>query len=237
MIIASLLLSMLLAINEGPRAVLGPLETTARAFVVNFTASKFDEASKEFNETLRAVATPSMLADLRRKFDAPLGRFHFITTIRRRSEDGFRVVEVTCRFEKSLASFRVVFDDEDHIGAIHLDPIANEPVDPILEAAARELLKNFIARNFEAVPKHFDKNLRAQLPPTRLASLQMQVMNTFGAFRSVKGVRQITDETYRTIDLTTEFERSPVSVRVAFNDFGEVTGLVIGSITPEPQRH
>jgi hypothetical protein len=237
MTMVSLLFSLFLAIDERPPALLDPLETIAREFVVNFSAAKFEAASKEFNETLRAVVTPSMLADLSHQSDASLGRFHFITSVRRRRESGFSVVEIVCRYEKSLASFRVVFDDEDHIGAIHLEPIANEPVDPMLEAVARELLKNFIAGNFDAVPKQFDKNLRAELLPTRLASLQMQVTNTFGVFRSIKSVRQITDETYRTIDLTTAFERSPVSVRVAFNDAGEVTGLIIGPIsTPQPAR-
>ena len=226
--IAPLLLTILLAIDQRARAVRTPLESIARELLANFNAGRFDAASKDFNETMRATVTPSVLADLKQQSDMNLGGFQSITDVRQRREGGFHLVELVCRYEKSSASLRVVFDAANHVGAVALDPIV---VDPILETAARELLKNFVAGDFEAAAKQFDPKMRAQLPPLRLARLQAQVTSKYGAFRSVIAVHQLTDQTYRGIDLTTAYERLPVSFRVIFDSAGQVAGIKIAPVS------
>ena len=102
MTMACLFLSMLLAIEQPP----GPLESIAREFVNNFNSARFDVASKDFNESMRAVVTPSILADLKQQSDNALGGFRSIAALRQRKEGGFRVIEFVCKYEKSLASFQ-----------------------------------------------------------------------------------------------------------------------------------
>jgi hypothetical protein len=233
MTIATLVLGMLLQIGRPPRVIGSPLEPRARDFVEYFTKSKFDMASKDFNESMREVVTPALLAEVKRQADLNLGAFRSIVTVRQRREGNFRVVEVVCRFEKSLGAFRVTFDVLDRIGAVHLDPLANEPVEPVLEAAARELLKNFVANDFVATTSRFDRSLQVQLPPSKLANLQVQVANAYGAFRSVKEVHQITDERYRTIELISVFERKLVSIRIAFNSENLVAGIKLEPVAPD----
>jgi hypothetical protein len=227
---ACLLLTMMLAIDKRTDASQGPLESRAREFVASFTAGKFDAASKDFNASMRAVVTPSALAAMKEHSEIVLGSFRAITAVRQRHEGDFRVVEIECSYEKSPASFRVAFDAEDLVGALFLDPIRTEPVDPLLEAAARALLKDFVAGDFEAMRKQFDTKLRYQLHPLKLATLRTQVATSYGKFRSVKEVHQITDAPYRNIDLIAEYDRSSVLFRVAFDSAARVTGVRLAPV-------
>jgi hypothetical protein len=233
MTLATLVLGILLQIGRPPRVIRSPLESKARDFVTNFTKSRFDMASKDFNESMRAVVTPSVLAEVKQQSDVNLGAFRSIVMVRQRKAGNFRVVEVVCRFEKSLGTFRVTFDVLDNIGTVYLDPLATEPVEPVLEATARELLKNFVAKDFEAATSHFDRKMQIQLSPSKLAKMQTQVANAYGEFRSVKEVRQITDEPYRTIELIAVYDRSSVSIRIAFNSEDLVTGIRLLPVAPE----
>jgi hypothetical protein len=234
MTLATLVLGILLQIGRPPAALRSPLESRARDFVENFTRTRFDLASKDFNASMLEVVTPALLAEVKRQSDTSLGAFRSIVKVRQRREGNFRVVEVVCNFEKSLGAFRVAFDVFDKIGAVHLDPLANEPVEPALEAAARELLKNFVANDFVATASHFDRSLQAQLPPSKLANLQVQLANVYGAFRSVKEVHQVSDERYRTIELISVYERALVSVRIAFTSENLVAGIKLEPVAPEP---
>jgi len=225
MTISALVLGILLQIGRPRRVLRSPLESRARDFVTNFTKSRFDMASKDFNESMREVVTPSVLAELKQQSDVNLGAFRSVVMMRQRREGSLRMIELVCRFEKSLGTFRVAFDALDSIGAIYLDPLATEPVEPVLEAAARDFLKNFIAKDFEAATADFGPLLQIQLSPALLARQQTQITNSYGAFRSVKEVHQITDEPYRTIELITVFERASVSIRIAFNSDDKITGM------------
>jgi hypothetical protein len=180
---------------------------------------------------MRAIVTPAFLAEVKRESDANLGGFLYVKKVLQRTEGGFPVVELVCKYQKATASFRVVFDLEGHVGSISLGPAGIAPVDSVLEAGAREFLKNLVAGNFEAAVKQFDPKMRAQLPPAGLARLQAQITSQYGAFRSVTGVNQMTDQNNRTIDLTASFERTLVSIRVTFDNGGQLIGLKITPLT------
>jgi hypothetical protein len=231
-ILVSLLLTAWFATDPGA-AVKPPLETTAGELLANFTAGRFEAASKDFNDTMRATVPPSTLVDLKHQFDAQLGAFGSVTEVRQRREDGFRVVELISRCEKSLLLVRVVFDASDRVGAVFFDPIIPPPVDPVLQAVALELLADITASRFDVAGKHFDAALRAQLPPSALAKLNKQMAEEFGAFRSVTEVRQRTEQGLRIIDLNTAYDDSPDAVGVEFDAEGRVAGEHIRPV-PKP---
>lgn len=211
-----------------PRAARPVMEIMARELLSNFVAGRFEAATKDFNSSMKENVTPAVLADLKKQVEAEVGAFQHITEVHRRKEGGFPAIELTIKYEKAPVSMRVVFDQANRIGNVTMSPIRPEPVDPKLEAAARELLADFAARRFEAVTARFDPAMRTQLPAGGLAKLHGDVTDVFGAYRSVTAVRQETGE-YRVIDLTAAYERSPVTVRVVFDKAGRVAGL---SITP-----
>jgi hypothetical protein len=209
-----------------PRAPMqSPIESIARQLVMNFNAGRFDAASHDFNDAMQTTLPPSTMADVKRQADSELGRFQSISSMRQKTENGFRVVEVLCKYEKSVASFRVKFDATDRVASVFLDRVGEPPVEPALEASARGLLKSFVESDFDAMTKRFEDKLVTQLTPTVLAQVQSQVAAKYGAIKTVTAVHQSNDGTYRTIDLTTTCDRLPLIFRVVFNRLGRVAGL------------
>ena len=209
-----------------PRAPMqSPTESMARELVANFNAGRFDAASRNFNDAMRTTLPPSTMADVKRQADTELGPFRSITSVNRRTENGFRVIEVLCKYEKSLASFRVKFDASDHVASVFLDRIGDPPIEPALEASARGLLKSFVESDFGAMTKRFDDKLVTQLTPAALAQVQSQVAAKYGVVKTVTAVHQTNDGNYRTIELTTTCDRLPLIFRVVFDRLGRVAGL------------
>jgi hypothetical protein len=209
-----------------PRAPMqSPIESIARQLVTSFNAGQFEAASHDFNDAMRTTLPPSTMADVKRQADAELGPFRSISSVHERTESGFRVVEVLCKYEKSLASFRVKFDATDHVASVLLDRVGDPPVEPALEAAARGLLKSFVESDFDGMAKRFDAKLVTQLTPAVLAQVQSQVAAKYGTIKTVTAVHQSIDGNYRTIELTTTCDRLPLIFRVVFDRLGRVAGI------------
>jgi hypothetical protein len=226
--ISSLLLGLLLAAAAPPIPMQVSVEKTARELVANFNASRFQAATKDFNEDMLATATPAVLAEQKRLLEEAAGPFRAVTSARQVRQDGFRVVELTCRYEKVPVLFHITFDAYDRIGAVRMSPIVAPTMDPALEAAARAFVASFTAGRFEEAAKPFDAPLRAQLTVPKLTELGKTITSRYGNFRSVTEARPSLDGSYRVVSLTTAYDRSPVEVRVVFNAEGGIAGLSIG---------
>jgi hypothetical protein len=229
-IIASLLLTALFA--AGPRPKLpSPIESTARLFLSNFAAGRFEEARRDFNDDLRPVVTTAMLANLKKQFDQQAGVFLSVAEVHQRRQEGSRAIELIARFSKSPVSVIVVFDQLDRIASINANPIGPEPA---LESAARALLANFIAARYDEVGKAFDDTMRKQLPPPALANLATSVADTFGTYQSVNAVKQNANPPYRVIEMTLAYTKGPMSFRVAFDLQNRVAALQISPLPVQP---
>ena len=222
----SFLLSLLFALPT-PRPPRPILEITARQLFGNFVAGHFEAATKDFNEEMKEMASPAVLAEMKKRTEAAVGGFKHISEVHKRLENGFQSVEVISEWEKAPVSMVVTFDHRKRVGSVTINPILPEPIDPGLEATAREVLANFAARRFAEMSARFDATMQAQLPASRLATLHADVARLFGAFRSVTAVRQETAQQLRILDLTAAYEKEPVTVRVVFDPSGKVAGLYI----------
>lgn len=215
-LIASLLLTTLFALH--PRVKLqSPIEQMARALLANFVVGRFDVAAADFNDTLLPLMPLAALAEVKGELDSQAGAFQSVTEVRQGREDGFRVVELIAKFEKSPVSVRVVFDNSDRVGAVHFNPIVAPPVEPALEAMARDLLADLVAGRFDDAGKHFDDTMRAQLPPRGLAELSRQIANVYGTYRSVTEVHQRLSTPYRIVDLIAACDKTILVLSVAFD--------------------
>jgi hypothetical protein len=233
-IIASLLLTALFAAGPRPRFQ-SPIETSARLFLSNFAAGRFQEATRDFNDDLRPVVTTAMLADMKRQFDQQVGAFLSVTDARQHmQQQGYRTIEMTARFSKSAVSVVVTFDQLDRIASINTNPIAPPAADPALESAARTLLANFVAGRYEEAAKTFDETISKQLPPSALANLAASVADTFGTYQSVTAVKQNANPPYRVIELTLVYSKRLVSFRVAFDLQNRVAGLQLSPVVGQP---
>jgi hypothetical protein len=232
-LIASLLLTALFA--AGPRPKLQtPIESTARMFLTNFAAGRFEEATRDFNDDLRIVVTKAMLADLKKQFDQQAGVFLSVAEVHQGMQQGYRTIEMTARFSKSPVSVVVMFDQLDRIASINANPIGPAPPDPALEAAARALLTNFLAARYDEAGKAFDETMRKQLPPPALANLATSVADTFGTYQSVTEVKQNANPPYRVIEMTLAYTKRAVSLRVAFDLQNRVSALQISPAAVQP---
>src|SRR5258708_26085647 len=110
-----------------------------------------------------------------------------------------------------------------------------EQVDPGLDAMARDLIRNFVTGSFDAMIRNFDEKLHAQLPASNLAVLQAKVTASYGKFHSVQEVHQITEETYRTIDVIAEFDTATVSFKVVFDSTAQVTAIRLAPVVTVAQ--
>ena len=225
-IIASLLLTTLFAISPKPR-LQSPLESTARDLLREFVAGRFDAVTRDFNDDLRLIVTPKLLAGVKADLDTQAGTFMLVKEVHQRTEQGLRAIELISRFSKSSVSVIVVFDAMDRVEAVHFNPVLAPPPDPILEAAARSLLANFVAGKFDDVFKTFDPNMRTQLPPERLAELSGNIARVFGTFRSVTEIHQGIEKPYTVIDMTLAYTNAPVTFRAAFDAGNRVVALHI----------
>jgi hypothetical protein len=232
-LIASLLLTALFAAGPKPR-LQTPIESTARTFLSNFAAGRFEEATRDFNDELRPIVTTRMLADMKKQFDQQAGVFLSVTEVHQRMQQGYRAVELTARFSKSPVSVVVLFDPFDRIGAINATPIAPPPADPILESAARALLADFVAGRYDEAEKAFDDTMRKQLPAPAMANLATSVADTFGTYQAVNEVTQSANPPYRVIEMKLAYTKRQVSFRVAFNLLNRVSALQISPIPNQP---
>jgi Protein of unknown function (DUF3887) len=217
-----------------PRAPMqSPIESSARELVTNFNAGRFDAASIDFNDAMKTQLPPSTLADVKQQANAELGAFRSITSVRQRTDSGFRVIDVLCKYEKGLVTFHVKFDAADRVASVFLDRAGDPPIDPALEAAARGLLKSFGESDFDSMRKRFDDKVLTQLTPEMLAAVRSQVWGKYGEIKSVTTVHQTSDATYRTIELTVSCELSSFIFRVVFDRGGRVAGLKFAPV-PAP---
>lgn len=225
-LVASLLLTTLFA--AGPRARLQtPIESEARELLANFASGQIAAATRNFNDQLRPVVTPALLAEVKAQLDQSAGQFYLVKEAHQGTKDGFRSVELIARYQKCLVSVMVLFDAFDRVQAVYFNPIVDPPADPALEAIAREVLANFTAGHFDAAVKSFNRDMAAQLTPASMAGLAENIGRIFGTFRSVTEVQQREDKGYKVIDMTLSYTNGPVAFRVAFDDQKRVAALQI----------
>ncbi len=105
-----------------PPPVDAALETMARELLANVEAGRVDEATKHFDDTMRKQLTPPNLADLKNKLLITFGKLQSITEVRERVEPPYRIIDVIAVCDKSPLAFRVAFDAQNRIAAVHISP-------------------------------------------------------------------------------------------------------------------
>jgi len=204
-----------------------PIESISRELLANFAAGHFEAVTKDFNEDLRPMVTPAVLARVKSDLDANAGTFLFVKDAHEKLEGGFRVVELNARFTKLPVSVVVVFDAIDRIGSVRFNPIAPPPPDPALEASGREMIANFVAGRFDDALKPLNPEFRVRFSPQDLAKIAANVSQIFGTFQSVEGVRQFVEKGYKILDFKLAYTKGPVEFSITFDFQGRVGALLI----------
>ena len=98
------------------------LEALARELHANFDARRFDLARSRFDGSMLAQLTPANFEQLRRQVEIEFGAFRSITDVRATTVGGFEAIDITAAYEKMPMLFRVVFDSQQKISGLRIEP-------------------------------------------------------------------------------------------------------------------
>jgi dienelactone hydrolase len=106
------------------------------------------------------------------------------------------------------------------------------PRDPAV--VATELIDRLAKGDFQAAVGSFADAMRAAAPPEKLSEIWTALQAQFGAYKRRTGVHAQKEGPYEVALVTTEFERSTVDLKVAFDDTGKIAGFFIAGSKPKP---
>jgi len=98
------------------------LEATARKFLSNFVAERYDEAAADFSATLREQLTTERLRTLHTQTLTVYGPYDALIEASTRENQGFKIIDLDTRWGKSHAIVSVVFDNDRHIAGLLIAP-------------------------------------------------------------------------------------------------------------------
>lgn len=94
-----------------------------------------------------------------------------------------------------------------------------------IAARARALLSALAGGHFDVAEHDFTAQVRAALPPERLADVWHQIITQAGSLKQVDGERIVEQPPFRVVVLATAFERAELDVVVAFDTSAQIAGL------------
>lgn len=92
-------------------------------------------------------------------------------------------------------------------------------------AAARQVVTDLAAGEYEKVVGLFDETMKSQLPAAQVQATWEALVNQAGAFGEVSGVRSEQAQGMDVVVVTCKFERGSIDVKVVFNAEKQVAGL------------
>lgn len=92
---------------------------------------------------------------------------------------------------------------------------------------------------FASATDTFDSTMRGALPEARLQDIWTQLQAQSGAFQKQLGTRTDSQQGYRIVYVTCQFEKASIDVQVVFNTQAQISGLFFkpasgASVTPQP---
>src|SRR5262249_13882491 len=92
-------------------------------------------------------------------------------------------------------------------------------------ASAKAFVNQLAAEDFQNATKNFDSTMTAALPADRLRLAWQSLIAQAGKFKKQLSNRKEKVGSYEIVYVTCEFERTPLDVKVAFNNSKQISGL------------
>ena len=94
------------------------LQGQARQLATNLFSRQFDQVAAQFDEKMSAAMPPDKLVAMLDALQAQAGQFRSITGTRPEEMAGYRIVYVTCQFEKAALDLRLVYDGKGRVAGM-----------------------------------------------------------------------------------------------------------------------
>ena len=101
-------------------------EKVAKEFVILLTQGKFQDATAVFDKDMKAALPPEKLATLWKDQQTALGNYQKIIGTRVENYQQFRIVYVTCQFQKQSVDVKVVVDNANKIAGLFFVPTQHD---------------------------------------------------------------------------------------------------------------
>ena len=98
------------------------LQGQARQLATNLFSRQFDQVAAQFDEKMSAAMPPDKMGSILDSLQAQAGRFRSITGTRPEELAGYRIVYVTCQFEKAALDLRLVYDGKGRVAGMFFAP-------------------------------------------------------------------------------------------------------------------
>ena len=94
-----------------------------------------------------------------------------------------------------------------------------------LKLEAQDFVDQVAAGDFSAASRLFDHDMAQAFPQARLKEAWLQILGQAGAFQKISNCQAVEREGTWIVTLSCQFEKSPVDLRVVFNQSGQIAGL------------
>jgi uncharacterized protein len=98
------------------------IETRARTFVAELAGGQWAHPKTAFDADMTAAAPPNKVAAIWRSLEDDMGVFRAVESAKAHDEGAYRVVHLTCRFDRGAKTLRLVFDREDKLAGLFIRP-------------------------------------------------------------------------------------------------------------------
>jgi dienelactone hydrolase len=109
-------------------------------------------------------------------------------------------------------------------------PAAKDPA----AAAATDLIDRLAKGDFQAAASNFAGVMRTMAPPEKLSEIWTSLQAQMGPYERRTDVRTQKQDSYETVLVTTEFQRSTVDFKVLVDVDGKIAGFFIAGAKPRP---
>ncbi len=97
------------------------------------------------------------------------------------------------------------------------------------------LIEAQAAGNFPIAEQYFDNRMRAALPPDALHNTWQGLLTKYGKYQRISGTRIAGCWPYTLVNVTAQFEKAAVTMRVVFNRDGQISGLWLVGVEPKQE--
>lgn len=205
------------------------LVPAAQAFVGQLNSGDFAGAVARFDNTMKSAMPEAKLKEVWQQLAGQSGAFQAQLGTRTSESQGYRIVFVTCQFEKAVVDVQVVFNAQEQIAGLFFKPGQAPAVTPQANdpraAIAAELVDALAKGDYAAMLARFDSSLSGQVSEAVLKQAWQQLLDQMGAFNRRSGVKTGTVQNYPVAYVTCQFVNGEMDVRFTFNAQNKVIGM------------
>ncbi len=215
----------------------------SQAFVDQLVKGDFATAASTFDATMKGVMPEAKLKDTWNQLLAQTGAFQVQLATTTTTQQGYRIVLVTCQFEKAVIDVRLVYNDQAQISGLFFKAGTAPNVTPQagndLAKTAATIVEQLAKGAYTAVVAAFDPALKASVSEDVLKQSWQQLIDQLGAYQAQTGTQTGTVQSYQSVWVTCQFQNGSMDVQLLFNAQGRAVGMHFvpagsGSVTPQP---